>query len=103
MCARSRSRVLAGWRTRWPPSTKLPHTSTGGSDMDTFHGPLRPHPGNPRYFADATGRAVYLTGSHTWAVLQDMWLEDRPRREMDYPGFLDMLQENGHNFLRFWS
>jgi len=28
-------------------------------------GPLRTHPENRRYFADATGRAVYLTGSHT--------------------------------------
>jgi hypothetical protein len=71
--------------------------------MPPFHGPLRKHPTNPRYFTDDSGNAIYLTGSHTWAVLQDMWLEDRPRRNMDYDGFLQMLEDNGHNFLRFWS
>ena len=30
-------------------------------------GPLRPHPANPRYFADATGAPVYLSGIHTWS------------------------------------
>ena len=34
-------------------------------------GPLRVHPENRRYFADGTGRAVYLTGSHTWSNLVD--------------------------------
>ncbi|MCK4714586.1 MAG: hypothetical protein KAT35_03355, partial [Candidatus Aenigmarchaeota archaeon] len=27
--------------------------------------PLTVHPDNPRYFADSSGNAVYLTGSHT--------------------------------------
>ena len=34
-------------------------------------GPLRVHPRNPRYFTDDGGRAIYLTGSHTWSNLQD--------------------------------
>ncbi len=34
-------------------------------------GPLRVHPDNPRYFTDDSGRAVYLTGAHTWLDLQD--------------------------------
>jgi hypothetical protein len=68
-----------------------------------FSGALRANPANPRYFTDDTGRAIYLTGSHTWAVLQDMWLEGTPRRNMDYAGFLQMLEDHGHNFLRFWS
>ena len=38
----------------------------------TFHGPLRRCPANPRYFTDDTGRAIYLSGSHTWAVFQDL-------------------------------
>jgi len=68
-----------------------------------FNGPLRRCETNPRYFADATGRPVYLTGSHTWAVMQDMWLESKPHRATDYAGFLTMLEDNGHNFLRFWQ
>jgi hypothetical protein len=71
--------------------------------MNQFRGPLRRHSTNPRYFTDDSGQAIYLTGSHTWAVLQDMWLEGTPRRNMDYDGFLRMLEDNGHNFLRFWS
>lgn len=34
-------------------------------------GPLHPHPDNPRYFTDHTGKAIYLTGSHTWATFQE--------------------------------
>jgi hypothetical protein len=71
--------------------------------MNPIRGSLRRHPTNRRYFTDDSGQAIYLTGSHTWAVLQDMWLEGTPRRNMDYEGFLQMLEDNGHNFLRFWS
>jgi len=47
-------------------------------------GPLRVHPGNPRYFTDGTKgpdgslKAVYLTGSHTWANLIDRGPSDPP-------------------------
>ena len=41
-------------------------------------GPLRVHPENRRYFADASGRAVYLTGSHTWANIVDHGETDPP-------------------------
>src|SRR5712691_6826812 len=68
--------------------------------MNAFHGPLRRHLTNRRYFTDDSGAAIYLTGSHTWAVLQDMWLEETPRRNMDYVGFLDMLEENGSSWTR---
>jgi hypothetical protein len=71
--------------------------------MSLFEGPLRVSPINPRYFTDDRGEAIYLTGSHTWAVMQDMWLEGTPRRNMDYSGFLQMLDDYGHNFLRFWQ
>jgi hypothetical protein len=33
-------------------------------------GSLEVHPQNPRYFATPAGRAVRLTGSHTWAAFQ---------------------------------
>src|SRR5687767_14991550 len=47
-------------------------------------GPLRVHPTNPRYFTDGTKtrdsawKAVYLTGSHTWANLIDRGVSDPP-------------------------
>jgi hypothetical protein len=61
-------------------------------------GPLRVHPTNPRYFTDGSGKAVYLTGSHTWSNLQD--LSSTP---FDYHAYLDMLQRSNHNFIRLWS
>jgi hypothetical protein len=48
----------------------------------SFHGPLRHNPANPRYFTDDTGRAIYLTGSHTWANLQEIKLAEDP--DFDY-------------------
>ena len=68
-----------------------------------FNGVLRINPANPRYFTDDSGRAVYLTGSHTWAVMVDMWMENEERHNMDYDAFLQMMEDNNHNFLRFWQ
>lgn len=64
-------------------------------------GPLRVHPSNPRYFADESGRAVYLTGSHPWNNLQDMG-DTNPPPAFDFNAYLDFLNRNGHNFVRLW-
>jgi len=64
-------------------------------------GPLRIHPKNPRYFADGTGRAVLLTGSHTWANFQERGVEGETP-DFDYERYLDFMQELGHNFMRMW-
>jgi len=64
-------------------------------------GPLRLHPTNPRYFTDGSGRAVYLTGSHTWNNLQDMGETDPPAA-FDFDAYLNFLTEHGHNFVRLW-
>jgi uncharacterized protein DUF6298/uncharacterized protein DUF4038 len=65
-------------------------------------GPLRVHRDNPRYFTDETGKAVYLTGVHTWNNLVDMGPSDPPER-FDYDAYLDFLVRNGHNFIRLWA
>ena len=49
-----------------------------GQERREATGPLRVHPKNPRYFTDGSGRAVYLTGSHTWSNLQDQGPKDPP-------------------------
>ena len=59
-------------------------------------GPLRVHPGNPRYFIDDGGKAVYLTGSHTWDNL-------RPAPLFDFPDYLEFLRRMNHNFVRLWA
>jgi len=65
-------------------------------------GPLRVHPLNPRYFTDGTGRAVYLTGSHTWSNFKDMGETDPPPC-FDFEAYLDFLQQRNHNFIRLWT
>lgn len=64
-------------------------------------GPLRVHPQNPRYFADARGQALLLTGAHTWNNLQDMGLNDPPAA-FDFNAYLDFLDRHHHNFVRLW-
>ncbi len=66
-----------------------------------FEGPLRPGTVNPRYFTDDSGRAIYLTGSHTWENFQDIVSKD-DEALFDYEAYIDMMAANGHNFMRFW-
>jgi hypothetical protein len=66
-----------------------------------FHGPLKKNNTNPRYFTDNRGKAIYLTGSHTWENLQDMTSASDP--VFDYKSYLDMMEKNNHNFMRMWA
>jgi len=64
-------------------------------------GPLKVHPQNSRYFADGSGRPIYLTGAHTWANLQDIGVAPIPK--FDWTKYLDMMQSNSLNFMRLWQ
>ena len=66
------------------------------------NGPLQVAQTNPRYFADADGKIVYLTGSHTWSNFQDNGSGDPPP-VFDYGRYLDFLQAHNHNFFRLWT
>ena len=65
-------------------------------------GPLRKHPDNPRYFANAQGEAVLLTGSHTWNSLVDVSDTDPPAA-FDFGAYLNFLERYQHNFIRLWT
>jgi hypothetical protein len=65
-----------------------------------FHGTLKVHPDNPRYFTDNNNEIIYLTGSHTWENLQDM--NRNGESHFDYEEYLDMMEQHGHNFMRMW-
>jgi hypothetical protein len=65
-----------------------------------FAGTLRTHHSNPRYFTDDTGRAIYLTGSHTWASVQEVGLQGAP--PFPFHEFLQFVSKSGHNFMRLW-
>jgi hypothetical protein len=71
-------------------------------------GPLRVLASNPRYFADAAGRPVYLTGSHVWwnLVGAKTWKVDCRRgavRRFSYDAYLRRLRALNHNFFRLWT
>jgi hypothetical protein len=71
-------------------------------------GPLRIHPGNPRYFTagdkmpDGSLKAVYLTGAHTWNNLVDMGRSDPPE-PFNFDAYLEFLEKHHHNFIRLWA
>jgi len=65
-------------------------------------GPLRVHPTNPRYFSDGSGKVVYLTGSHTWANLQERGYEG-VTPDFDYLAYVAFLQKFQHNCMRLWA
>lgn len=65
-------------------------------------GPLRVCKKNPRYFTDGSGRAIYLTGSHTWNNLVDMGPGDPPP-PFDFPAYLDWMARQNFNFMRMWT
>jgi hypothetical protein len=71
---------------------------------DPAKGPLQVHPTNARYFSDGSGKAVFLTGSHTWANLQDItYANGRGLATFDFPAYLAFLKEHHHNFFRLWA
>lgn len=64
-------------------------------------GPLRVLAANSRYFIDGCGKAIYLTGSHTWNNLVDRGETDPPE-PFDYDRYLRFLTAHHHNFFRLW-
>lgn len=63
-------------------------------------GPLRISGPNSLYLTDSNGKAIYLTGSHTWNNLQN-W-SDSSHPKLDYDAYLGFLRRENHNFVRLW-
>ena len=86
------------WLTALASTSAVP---AAGRPASLFGGPLRVHPGNPRYFTDDSGRAIYLTGAHTWRTVQDAG-SAFPPAPFDFSEFLDLVGKHHHNFVRLW-
>ncbi len=97
MIAGALANVFGDRRRGWAAEAK-----TVKSSRRPASGPLRVHPSNPRYFADGNGKAVYLTGTHTWSNLSDMGSADPPTK-FDFDSYLDFLERLNHNFIRMWT
>jgi hypothetical protein len=76
--------------------------SCSQATSDGTNGTLRVSEINPRYFTDNSGRAVYLTGSHTWNNLVDMGPGRLPE-EFDFESYVDWMKAYNHNFMRLWT
>jgi hypothetical protein len=63
-----------------------------------MYGPLRVSENNPRYFTDDQGKAVYLTGSHTWNNLVEMKSAEG-QKEFDYTDYLKWMKKYNFNFI----
>ncbi|MFT3945837.1 MAG: DUF6298 domain-containing protein [Agriterribacter sp.] len=66
-----------------------------------INGPLKHLNSNPNYFTDNTGKAIFLTGSHTWENFQDIYSEENAP-QLNWKEYLDMMESRHHNFMRFW-
>jgi len=62
---------------------------------------LRVLSSNPRYFMDDSGRSVYLTGIHERNNFQ-ISIHENLLDSFDYSSYLNILQQNNHNFIRLW-
>jgi hypothetical protein len=69
--------------------------------VNNFNGSLKKLPSNPRYFTDNSGKAIFLTGSHTWENFQDMTSKEG-RPQFNWTEYLDFMESHNHNFMRFW-
>ncbi len=64
------------------------------------HGPLVVG-SNSHWFVDTTGKAVALSGSHTWNNFQDL-SQASPPPAFDYNSYVSFLQAHGHNATILW-
>lgn len=57
---------------------------------------------NPNYFSDGSGKALYLTGSHTWNDFQDWGTNESPV-PFDFAAYVNLLVAHKHNFTLLWQ
>jgi hypothetical protein len=79
-----------------PPSKGLTRASR------PITAPLQALASNPHYFTDGSGRAIYLTGSHTWNNFQD-WGTKGAVRPLDFTAYVKLLVAHNHNFTLLWA
>ncbi len=66
------------------------------------HGPLVASATNRHWFVDTTGKAVALSGSHTWNNFQDLSQASPPSPALDYTAYVSFLKAHGHNVTILW-
>ena len=64
-------------------------------------GPLKQSTANPRYFVTPSGKAVLLSGSHTWDDFQDTSTSTSPAA-VDFTAYVNFLKSHGHSVTILW-
>jgi hypothetical protein len=77
-------------------------SSTMGGVTTGPTGPLRPLASNPRWFSDGSGKAIFLSGSHTWNTFQDTDQSASPAA-FDFNGYVSFLKSHGQNVTILWK
>ena len=85
-----------------PAATSRPLLGTHATASGLIKTPLRALASNPNYFTDGSGKAIYLTGSHTWNNLQD-WGTNGSIQSFDFTAYVQMLVKHHHNFTLLWA
>ena len=76
-----------------PPRRQNRGGAQAGAPSAEAVGPLVVSAENPIYFADPTGKAVYLTGTYVWS---------NGAPTFDFQAYLDLLTSENQNFIRLW-
>lgn len=79
-----------------------PPLGAPGAPSKPITAPLKALATNPNSFTDGTGKAIYLTGSHTWNNLQD-WGTNGSIQPLDFTAYVKMLIAHKHNFTLLWA
>ncbi len=77
-------------------------TGTGAPASAAITSPLRVSSANPHFLTDASGRAVYLAGSHTWDDMQDLSVTPNAPAAFDFNAFVQFLVAHGQNMTILW-
>ncbi|HEX2782817.1 MAG TPA: LamG-like jellyroll fold domain-containing protein [Ilumatobacteraceae bacterium] len=85
--------------TSLPPPDEPPPPPTPTGPITA---PLKLSSQNSHYFVDGNGRAVALTGSHTWNDFQD-WSANGTTHPFDFSAYVNMLASTHQNFTLLWN
>jgi hypothetical protein len=85
-----------------PPTTTTTTTAPPAPASTAITSPLRVSAANPHFLTDASGRAVYLAGSHTWDDMQDMDVTPNAPSAFDFNAYVQFLVAHGQNMTILW-
>jgi hypothetical protein len=77
-------------------------TTVRSASLPPITSPLRVSSLTSHFLVDATGRAVYLSGSQTWNDMQDMDQLPGTPSAFDFNSYVSFLVAHGHNATVLW-